>query len=46
MSRKKKYKGVALRVFGFNGKRYKSGDPFETTNEEVYKNLINIKRIK
>jgi hypothetical protein len=46
MARKKKYKGIANRVFGFGEKRYQKGDLFETTDKEAYENLINIKRIK
>lgn len=46
MARKKKYKGVAIRNFGFKGKRYLTNDSFETTSEKDYNNLINIKRIK
>jgi|TARA_R110000787_G_scaffold261374_1_gene366728 hypothetical protein len=46
MGRKKKYKGVATRVFGIGNKRYEKYDLFETTDKEVYDNLINIKRIK
>ena len=46
MGRKKKYKGVAIREFGFDGKKYFYGDAFETTDKKAYDNLINIKRIK
>ena len=46
MARKKKFKGVVIRNFGFNGVKYVFGNVFETTNKEQYDHLINIKRIK
>jgi len=42
----KKYKGVAIRFFGFEKNQYYTGDEFETTNKKMYDHLINIKRIK
>lgn len=44
--RKKKYKGVVIRNFSFDGLKYVYGNVFETTKKEQYDNLINIKRIK
>ena len=46
MGRKKKYKGVANRDFGFRGVKYLKGNLFGTTNKEFYDHLINIKYIK
>jgi len=46
MAKKNKYKGFVIREFGFDNKKYFYGDTFETSNKEIYENLINIKRIK
>jgi len=46
MGRKKKYKGVVIRNFGYGSVKYVFGNVFETTCKETYDHLINIKRIK
>lgn len=44
--RKKKYKGVVIRNFGFGKVKYVYGNLFETNDKEQFDNLINNKRIK
>lgn len=44
--KKGKYRGFVIRNFILDGITYVYGNTFETSNEEQYKNLINIKRIK
>lgn len=41
-----KHKGIALRVFGFDGKRYQRGDTVLLSSKKDYDNFINLKYIK